>query len=152
MVLDSSRSSAARRVEPDPIRRQVEQIMGMPVSLALRGRHADTRSGRRAWSQVVDNLRQVDRIFSTYRPDSTISRLGRGELTENDCPPDVQEVLDLGRAASEQSSGAFSIWLPERDGTFRLDPSGVVKGWAVGRAAPPAVRPGRHRLLSVGRW
>jgi thiamine biosynthesis lipoprotein len=108
--------------------------MGMPVSLALRGRHADTAHGRAAWDAVVDQLRQVDRVFSTYRSDSAISRLGRGELEVDACPPEVVEVLALGRAAEAQSGGAFSVTLPT-DGGPRLDPSGVVKGWAAERAS-----------------
>jgi thiamine biosynthesis lipoprotein len=47
----------------------------------------------------------------------------------------VAEVLSLGAAAEAQSAGAFSVWLPGPDGRVRLDPSGVVKGWAAERAA-----------------
>ncbi len=74
-------------------------------------------------------------MFSTYRDDSVINRLDRGELAVVDCPAEVREVLELGRRAEEQSDGAFSVRLP-RPGTEsrRLDPSGVVKGWAVQRA------------------
>ncbi|WP_296373601.1 FAD:protein FMN transferase [Pseudonocardia sp.] len=111
------------------IRRHVEHVMGMPVSLALRGRHADDTA---AWEQVLAELRHVDAVFSTYRPESVISRLGRGEITEDECPPEVHEVLALARRAERASGGAFSAW---RDGA--LDPSGVVKGWAVERAAAP---------------
>ena len=77
----------------------------------------------------------MDRIFSTYRTDSAISRLSRGELELADCPAEVGEVLDLGREAERLSDGAFSIMLPGADGRRRLDPSGVVKGWAGQRAA-----------------
>jgi thiamine biosynthesis lipoprotein len=84
---------------------------------------------------VISQLREVDRIFSTYRDDSIINRLDRGELLIDECPPEVAEVLKLGREAEQQSDGAFSINLPLADGRRRLDPSGVVKGWAVQRAA-----------------
>ncbi len=117
------------------VRRAVEHVMGMPISLALRGRHADTGVGLRAWNAVLTQLRQVDRTFSTYRDDSVVSRFGRGELVEAQCPPQVREVLDLGRAAAEQSDGAFSMWLPDGDGGTRFEPSGVVKGWAIQRAS-----------------
>lgn len=119
--------SAERRA---PSTRYVEHVMGMPISLALRGRHADDAMGRVAWDDVVASLRAADRVFSTYRPDSTISRLGRGELSLTDCPPEVSEVLALGTAAERDSGGAFAVL---RDGV--LDPSGVVKGWAAERAA-----------------
>jgi len=117
------------------VHRHVEHLMGMPVSIALRGWDADSPTGRRAWDAVVAELRAVDRTFSTYRIDSVISRLGRRELTAAECPDDVTEVLALGQDAERQSGGAFSIHLPGPDGVRRLDPSGVVKGWAVERAA-----------------
>jgi FAD:protein FMN transferase len=108
------------------VKRYVAHVMGMPISLAMRGRHADDE---RAWQRVMDSLRRADEVFSTYREESFISRLDRGEVTLAQCPPEVAEVLALGRAASIASGGAFSIWRPG------LDPSGVVKGWAVERAA-----------------
>ena len=120
------------------VRRRVVQLMGMPISLALRGRHAWSAAGDQAWGEVVAELRTVDACFSTYRDDSVINRLDRGEIELADCPPEVREVLALGREAEQQSDGAFSIRLP-RPGAAparrRLDPSGVVKGWAVERAA-----------------
>ena len=128
-------TSARARATAPPVHREVEQLMGMPVSLALRGRHAGGPAGRNAWRAVVAELRAADRVFSTYRADSVVSRLGRGELTEDQCPAEVAEVLALGRAAEEQSGGAFSLTLPNEVGRPRLDPSGVVKGWAVERAA-----------------
>jgi thiamine biosynthesis lipoprotein len=121
------------------LRRYVEHVMGMPISLALRGRHADTVRGRDAWGAVMVELAAVDQVFSTYRSDSIISRLNRGEVDLADSPPEVAEVLDLGRQAAEASAGAFSIVLPtdptDPGGGRRLDPSGVVKGWAADRAS-----------------
>jgi thiamine biosynthesis lipoprotein len=107
----------------------------MPISLALRGRHSGDAAARAAWGDVMATLRYVDAVFSTYRGDSHISRLGRGEIGLEDCPPEVAEVLELGAAAERESAGAFSIRLPGPDGSPMLDPSGVVKGWAVERAA-----------------
>jgi thiamine biosynthesis lipoprotein len=117
------------------VRRYVERVMGMPISLALRGRHAETGTGRQAWRAVIDQLREVDRVFSTYREDSIIRRLDRGELTLAACPAEVAEVFELGREAEERSRGAFSIYLPIDGEHRRLDPSGVVKGWAAERAS-----------------
>ncbi|RBY75441.1 FAD:protein FMN transferase [Blastococcus sp. TF02-09] len=109
----------------------------MPISLALRGRHATDDVGRAAWAETMAVLRAVDDVFSTYRPDSVVRRLDRGEITLADCPPEVQEVLALGAAAERDSGGAFSVYRPGPDGRVVLDPSGVVKGWAAERAAEP---------------
>jgi thiamine biosynthesis lipoprotein len=118
-----------------PTSRYVEHVMGLPVSLALRGRHVDDGAARDAWHQVMEQLREVDRIFSTYKDDSFVCRLDRGEVEVADGPPEVAEVLALGERAEQDSGGAFSVWLPGPDGRRHLDPSGVVKGWAVERAA-----------------
>ncbi|MCW2751122.1 MAG: Thiamine biosynthesis lipoprotein ApbE [Aeromicrobium sp.] len=107
----------------------------MPITLVLRGRHANGDAGAAAWSGVIASLRDADQVFSTYREDSEISRVNRGSLTLADVSPDVDEVLAIGEQARIESGGAFDVWLPGPDGARRLDPSGVVKGWAVERAA-----------------
>lgn len=90
---------------PAPVSRYVEHSMGMPISL---GRHAADALARDAWADTMAVLREVDRVFSTYRPDSFISRLGRGEIDLADCPPEVAEVMRLGAEADEQFQGTFA--------------------------------------------
>jgi thiamine biosynthesis lipoprotein len=116
-------------------RRYVEHVMGLPISLALRGRHTDDADAHRAWRAVMDSLRATDLVFSTYRPDSPVSRLSRGEIGLADCPPEVAEVLALGEQARVESGGAFDVRRLDAEGTSVLDPSGVVKGWAAQRAS-----------------
>lgn len=79
--------------------------------------------------RVIGWLHQVDATFSTYRPDSDISRLGRGEVRIGDCAPEVAEILDLCEELAEATGGCFSAYAGGD-----LDPSGVVKGWAIERA------------------
>lgn len=140
------------RTQVEQSRRFVEHVMGMPVTLALRGEHADDEGGRRAWDAVMAQLTEVDRVFSTYRHDSAISRLNRGETSVAECPPEVAEVLRLGDRAAERSGGAFSV--RRRDpagGRAWLDTDGVVKGWAVQRASAIVKRlPGTDFCLSAG--
>jgi thiamine biosynthesis lipoprotein len=131
-------------------RRHVAHVMGLPFSLALRGRHADDARGAAAWAATLAVLHEADRVFSTYRADSPISLLGHGVITLADCPPSdaalIREVLALADAAERDSGGAFAV---RRGGV--LDPSGVVKGWAADRAAA-ALRalPGTDFCLSAG--
>lgn len=99
--------------------------MGTVVSFDIRD--TDSRAGLDA---AVEWLHRVDRLFSTYRPDTQISRLGRGELRLAGCDPEVDEVLALCEHYRTLSDGYFSV---VQDG--RLDPSAVVKGWAVERAS-----------------
>jgi thiamine biosynthesis lipoprotein len=118
-----------------PLRRYVEQVMGMPVSLALRGRHVDDDDAHDAWQRCLRVLRRLDALFSTYRDDSYISRLNRGEVVLEDAPAEVREVLDLAERARQQSGGAFDVRRVTGDGTTAFDTDGVVKGWAVQRAS-----------------
>jgi thiamine biosynthesis lipoprotein len=118
-----------------PRERFVEQVMGLPVTLALRGRHARTDASRAAWRAVMTELMRIDRLFSTYRPESPISQIGRGELTVADGPPELAEVLQLADAARRATDGAFDVWRTDDRGGRIFDPSGVVKGWALERAA-----------------
>lgn len=106
--------------------RHVEHCMGTVFSFDVRGDAVDPAALQRA----VDWLHWVDVTFSTYRKDSAVSRLARGEHSVADCPPEVDEVLELCRQA-EQTSGGYFTATPGG----ALDPSGIVKGWAVERAS-----------------
>jgi FAD:protein FMN transferase len=114
----------------EPVARRVDHVMGMPISLALRGRHAHGPEADAAWAAVLETLRAADRVFSTYRTDSVVSLVNAGALALDDAPADVHEVLAIAARTERATDGAFSVW---RDG--RLDPSGVVKGWATQRAS-----------------
>ena len=83
-------------------------------------------------------LRWVDDVFSTWKPESPVSRLRRGELELGDAPPEVAEVLQLCRRARDASDGWFDPWgMPGG-----VDPTGLVKGWAVERALDELKRAG----------
>lgn len=119
-----------------PRRSWVQQIMGMPVSVHLRGDTVRTIDVEHHVRDYFDELRRVDRIFSTYRSESQISRLNRGEITLDDCSPTVAEVMRLCADAHIRTGGLFDAQLPRLDGAGRwFDPSGLVKTWAVQRAA-----------------
>jgi thiamine biosynthesis lipoprotein len=110
----------------------VARVMGLPVSVHVRHPGPGTAG---AVAAVFAALREVDARFSTYRPDSEISRLNTGELSLAGCHPDVREVLDLAARAWRLTGGHFDAMLPGPDGRLRCDPTGLVKGWAVERAA-----------------
>jgi thiamine biosynthesis lipoprotein len=107
-----------------PIR--VEHVMGMPIQIGIPADAVDADAALRA---AFAELHRADALFSTYRHDSEISRLGRGELRLADCAPEVDEVLTRCAVLREQTVGFFSV---RAQGV--LDPSGLVKGWAVDRA------------------
>jgi thiamine biosynthesis lipoprotein len=107
--------------------RRVELVMGMPIVVDLRDEPADEQ----ALDQLFDWLCLVDATFSTYKGDSEITRLNRGELALADATSDVQEVLARCDELREETSGYFDA----RFDGGSVDPSGLVKGWSVDRAA-----------------
>ena len=107
--------------------------MGTVFSFDVRG--GEPAAVRAALDEAVAGLHRVDEVFSTYRDDSQVSRLARGELTPDACDPEVAEVLDLGAEAQRLSDGWFSTSY-----AGRVDPTGIVKGWSVERAARALAR------------
>lgn len=120
---------------PDPQRRSwVQHVMGMPVSLLVRGPQARSAGADAAAGRVFAELRRLDAVFSTYRPDSEVSRLARGELARDRAGAEVRQVLELCERARDRTDGWFDHELPGPDGVRQLDPSGLVKSWAAERA------------------
>ena len=104
----------------------VEHCMGTVFTVDIR----DSGDWSDAVHDVVSWLHRVDAVFSTYRPDSDISRIRRGELQVTDADPHVETVLDLCVQVQSATNGYFTA-MPHG----RLDPTGLVKGWAIERAA-----------------
>jgi len=113
----------------------VQQIMGMPISIHLRGKGVDSPMVAGVVEDAFDLLREADRLFSTYRDDSEVNRIRRGELDPANADPLAQQVIALCRQAGELTKGAFTDQLPDDQGVLRFDPTGLVKGWAADRAA-----------------
>ena len=103
---------------------RVEHVMGMPVVVEARGESP--------FDAVFNWLRFVDGLFSTYRDESQISRINRGELAVARAHPLVREVLDRCEELRRETGGYFDA---RAASPHWLDPSGLVKGWAVDRAA-----------------
>jgi thiamine biosynthesis lipoprotein len=124
--------------EPHTVR--VEHVMGTVFSLTVRGEAPPEAlvEAAMAW------LHEADARFSTYREDSEIRRLDRGELLVADASADVREVLERCMELHLQTRGSFDV-----RATGRLDPSALVKGWAAQRAAD-LLGPGEFCLNAGG--
>ena len=102
--------------------------MGTAIVIDARGPAGDERTTDEAIEAAFDHLREVDARFSTYKADSEVSRLNRGELPEQAYSPALRAVLDMCEEARVLSDGYFDVRGHRTDGT--LDPSGLVKGWS----------------------
>ncbi|MGC8462863.1 MAG: FAD:protein FMN transferase [Acidimicrobiales bacterium] len=108
-----------------------EAVMGTVCSFLVLPGAVPTEQVRAAIADACATLHQADATFSTWVDDSPLSRHRRGELPLEDCPDDVAEVLRLAAVARRATAGWFDPWaLPGG-----VDPTGLVKGWAVERAA-----------------
>lgn len=138
----SSRDPAARPVSratnPLPGLHRVEQIMGTAIGLDVRDASVPPAALDRAFSY----LREVDERFSPYKPGSEVSRLIRGELEDEKCSPELQEILFLCDEVRRTSNGYFDIRAHRPDG--RPDPTGLVKGWSLENAARILEAAGAH--------
>ncbi|PNG19961.1 FAD:protein FMN transferase [Streptomyces cahuitamycinicus] len=105
--------------------RRVEHVMGFPVSVRI----DDEDFPEAPVDALFAWLREADARFSPFRPDSEVSRLDRGEVSEPS--PGLREVLDLCEEYRIATGGAFDARLPGRG----LDPCAVVKGWSVQKGA-----------------
>ncbi len=99
-------------------------LMGMPVTVRIVG-----RAPRRSFEAVFDLFAAVDTQYSTYKPGSEVSRVNAG-LAGDAWSEALRAVLALCEQTKQQTQGYFDVW---HDG--RLDPSGLVKGWAIQRAS-----------------
>jgi thiamine biosynthesis lipoprotein len=106
--------------------KQTRFLMGMPVIVEV----VDPEAAGAIFDQVYAYFEHVDQTFSTYKDDSEISRLNRGELSLSQASDEMKEIFALAEQTRQESQGYFDI---RRGGYF--DPSGIVKGWAIQQAA-----------------
>lgn len=113
--------------------RETRIIMGMPVTVEVVG-----KTNARLFSDVFQWFNSVDQKFSMYLADSEISRFNRGEIAEASLSEEMREVFALARCTTNEALGYFNM----RKANGLFDPSGIVKGWAIKRAA--------HMLRTAG--
>ena len=96
---------------------RVEHIMGMPIVVAARDGDVP--------DEVFDWFRHVDETFSTFKEQSEVSLIRRGELALADASAEVQHVFARCEELRTETQGFFDV------DAVGLDPSGFVKGWSV---------------------
>lgn len=116
--------------------REVRLIMGMPIEIEIvptspRFRGASGTEVEEALEKAFAYLVAVDNRFSTYKPESEIMQINRRELTHEAASAEMKEIFDLAEKTKQETNGFFDI----KQSNGSLDPSGVVKGWAIKNAA-----------------
>lgn len=100
--------------------------MGMPITVDI----LDASATEADIERVFAYFRYIDETFSTYKEESEISKINRGELSEEEYGDAVKTILALSEQTWQETQGYFDI---EHGGL--IDPSGIVKGWAISQAA-----------------
>jgi len=98
--------------------------MGMPITVEV-----VDKSGDEYLVMVFDYFRKIDARYSTYKKNSEISLINNG-LPKEKWSKEMKTVLGLCEQTLQDTYGYFNI---KHNG--KLDPSGLVKGWAVANAA-----------------
>ncbi|MCL5010070.1 MAG: FAD:protein FMN transferase [Patescibacteria group bacterium] len=122
--------------------REQKIIMGMPVTIDIR----DSLFNPDDIKEVFSYLCYIDDTFSTYKKDSEISKVNQGLINIKDCGEDMKKILMLCEKTKLDTNGYFDI-----RGNGKLDPSGLVKGFAIRQAAKILKRKGYSNFyLDIG--
>lgn len=118
-----------------------EGIMGMSVAVEV----LDECDGSDV-DEVLDYFHEVDEMFSTYKRTSEISKINRKELRIEDASPEVKKILRLCEETRSLTHGYFDIHV---EGV--LDPSGLVKGYAISEASKRLIKKGyKNFYIEIG--
>ncbi len=107
--------------------REIRDIMGTPVSVEI----VDVRATKEHYERVFAYFRSIDEQFSTYKQGSEISKINRGDIQSAEYSRLMKEVFEKAENTKQETAGYFDIATP----SGAIDPSGLVKGWAVQNAA-----------------
>lgn len=100
--------------------------MGMPVIVDV----VDGSVTGEDISEVFSYLHFIDNKFSTYKKDSEISQINRDELKKSQYSKEMKKILFLSEKTKQETNGYFDINI-----NGILDPSGLVKGYAIFEAS-----------------
>ncbi|MHB8333532.1 MAG: FAD:protein FMN transferase [Acidimicrobiales bacterium] len=124
---------------------RAEPVMGTVVSFLVEPADLASERVESLLDEAAAELHRLDERFSTWKPDSELSRLRRGEVAAPS--PLMREVIERCEAARDATSGYFDPWALA--GGF--DPTGLVKGWAAERALAVLVDGGvTEALVNAG--
>ncbi len=105
--------------------KQTHLLMGMPITVEI----MDSTASQNDLDSVFDYFTAIDDRFSTYKDNSEITKINRGELSTTQYSEDMKTILALSEQTKQETHSYFDI---QHNGTY--DPSGIVKGWAIHNA------------------
>lgn len=121
--------------------RETRLMMGMPITVEI----VDPQATKTDLAAVFNYFNWVDQTFSTYKETSEISRINAGKLKVEAASLPVIEVLRLCEQTKQETDGYFDIYHQGK-----IDPSGLVKGWAIQNAAKQLATKFAHFYVEAG--
>lgn len=97
--------------------------MGMTITIEIIDRGAEEK----IFDQAFAYFSHIDEKFSTYKHTSEIAAVNDGKITGNEQSEEMRLILALCEETRRATGGYFDIKTP----SGKLDPSGLVKGWAI---------------------
>jgi thiamine biosynthesis lipoprotein len=112
-------TAGCHRTEPVRIQ-EIRPLMGTAVEMALEG--TDDARLRQAMDDAYREMTRLSDMMNHYNPQSVVSAIndaaGRRPVA---VPPELMQVLQMARAVSERSHGAFDITVGSLEG-WRFNP------------------------------
>lgn len=100
--------------------------MGMPATVEI----IDAGDHQNVLDEVYLFWSEIDEQFSTYKETSEVSQINAGALSLKDASKRLRHILTIAEQTKQETKGYFDVQQPPN-----LDPSGIVKGWAIQEAA-----------------
>lgn len=100
--------------------------MGMPITVEISGGSKIDK----VFKDLFDYFVAIDRKFSPYKASSEVSLINKGKLNKNEYSLDMKKILAKSQETKKLTRGYFNVYRNNR-----LDPSGLVKGWAIWQAS-----------------
>jgi len=117
--------------------KRTEIVMGMPITVVIPERERDPAPRGAVFATTTDaaeslfaHFRRIDERFSPYIETSETARIDRGVIDPREASPEMSELLRLAEQTRAETGGYFDV-----NFGGRFDPSGLVKGWAIRKAA-----------------
>lgn len=101
-----------------------EIVMGIPITVKIMD-----AADKKVINKIFKYFKDIDARYSPYKKTSELTAINNG-LPVEDASAEMQYVLSLCKETKELTNGYFNINNGES-----IDPSGLVKGWAIQNAA-----------------
>lgn len=107
--------------------KETRVIMGMPITVEI----VDSSANTAALQNIFAYFSSVEERFSVYKDTSEISAINAGRISLLEASPEMRTIFALAEETKKLTDGFFDIHRPNGS----IDPSGIVKGWAILQAA-----------------